>query len=273
MKKTNADGVSYHSIPDWDERFSAPHGFFARTGGVSPAPYASLNVGVRGEDSPAHVRENLKRAAAALSIPADKVFCAAQVHGDRIHAVSGDEPSIFGADPPLQGDGLITARKGLYLGVLTADCVPLLLLDPVRSVVGAVHAGWRGTEKGIAAKAVGAMCREFGCEPSDILAAIGPAVGQCCYVVGDEVARAFMDRDPRTGPFLHALGSGRWKLHLEGINRHQLIDAGVGDENITPLSLCTSCCSDRFFSVRADGEPTGRQIALIGLRPDRGLEG
>ena len=267
MKETNAKGVRYCSVQAWETQSTVVHGLFTRTGGVSPPPYASLNVGAKGDDTLAHVRENLKRAAKALSIPAERILCAAQVHGDRIHRVSGGEPSIFGPDAPLQGDGLVTAEKGLYLGILTADCVPLLLFDPGRSVVGAVHAGWRGTSKGIAGKAVRKMCDEFGCDSSDILVALGPAIGPCCYVVGDEVARAFSEKDPETGRFLQPEGSGRWKLDLEGVNRHQLIKAGIRDRNTTPSSFCTSCRKDLFFSVRAEGEPTGRQVALIGLRP------
>ena len=125
-----------------------------------------------------------------------------------------------------------------------------------------------GTAEGIAGKAVQKMCGAFGSEPSDILVAVGPAVGPCCYAVGDEVARTFVDKDRETGAFLQPEGPGHWKLDLEGVNRHQLIKTGVRDENITVSSLCTSCRKDLFFSVRADREPTGRQIALIGLRPE-----
>ena len=267
MRETNAKGVCYYSVPAWGLQSTVAHGLFTRTGGVSPPPYASLNVGPKGGDTLAHVRENLERAAMALSIPADRILCAAQVHGDRIHQVSGGEPSIFGPDAPLQGDGLVTVDRGLYLGILTADCVPLLLFDPRRSAVGAVHAGWRGTKKGIAGKAVRKMYDEFGCKASDILVAIGPAIGPCCYVVGDEVARAFVGKNPETGPFLQPEGPGQWKLNLECVNRHQLINAGIRNSNITPSSLCTSCRKGLFFSVRAEGEPTGRQISLIGLRP------
>ncbi len=113
MKETNAKGVCYYSVPAWGTQSTVAHGLFTRTGGVSPPPYASLNVGPKGGDTLAHVRENLKRAARVLSIPAERIFCAAQVHGDRIHQVSGGEPSIFGPDAPLQGDGLVTVEKGL----------------------------------------------------------------------------------------------------------------------------------------------------------------
>ncbi len=270
MKETNADGVTYFSAPEWDERPEVVHAFFTRNGGVSSDPYASLNMGQKGGDKRSHTRENLKRAARSLSIPVKGIFCASQIHGDWIHRVSGGEASIFGTADPLQGDGLVTSDRGLYVGILTADCVPLLLLDPGRRVVGAVHAGWRGTAQGIAGKAVGTMCATFGCEASHLLVAIGPAIGPCCYVVGDEVARAFVGRDAENEPFLHPEGSGQWKLNLEAVNRHQLINAGIEPGHITSSSLCTSCRKDLFFSVRAEGEPTGRQISLIGLRPRQG---
>ena len=150
---------------------------------------------------------------------------------------------------------------------MTADCVPILLFDPGLSVVGAVHAGWRGTAKDISGKAVRKMRDEFGCKSSELLVAIGPAVGPCCYGVGEEVARIFLEENVETLPFLHPEGPGRWKMNLPGINRHQLTNAGVREANICISPLCTSCRKDLFFSVRADGEPTGRQIALIGLRP------
>ena len=196
MKKTNTNGVGYYSAPGWNTRYSIAHGFFTRTGGISPPPYDSLNVGPKGDDSAAHVQENLERVARALSIPAEQIFCSAQVHGDRIHRVSGTEHSIFGPDAPLQADGLVTAERGLYLGILTADCVPILLFDPGLSVVGAVHAGWRGTAKDISGKAVRKMRDEFGCKSSELLVAIGPAVGPCCYGVGEEVARVARTRVP-----------------------------------------------------------------------------
>jgi hypothetical protein len=259
MRRENADGVQYFSLPAWEPSSVIAHGFFTRIGGVSPPPFASLNGGVRGGDSPANARENLRRAASALSISAEQIVCPSQVHGDRVWQVSGSR------DPP-EADGLFTEERGVSLGILTADCVPILLYDPRRPAVGIVHAGWRGTEKRIAGKAVRKMRDVFGCRPPELLAALGPAVGPCCYVVGDEVARAFLAGDSRTGVFLHPQGPGQWKLNLAGINRHQLMEEGVGRKHITILSLCTCCRKDLFFSVRAEGEPTGRQITLIGLR-------
>lgn len=269
MREFRAGTVTYYASPERSRSFPAVHGFFTRRGGVSPPPYASLNAGLRGGDRPEHVRTNLERIAAALSVPAGRIFCAAQVHGDRVLRVSGSEPSVFGSDEPIRADGLVTGERGLYLGILTADCVPLLLLDPGRPAVGAVHAGWRGTQKGISAKAVRVMTAAFGCEPPELLAALGPAVGPCCYVVGDEVACLFLEGDPETGPFLRPQGPGRWTLNLAGVIRHQLMRSGVRHENIVSSSTCTCCRKDLFFSVRAEGDPTGRQISVIGLGQEK----
>jgi len=267
MRRTDANGVSYDCVPSWAGKPEVAHGFFFRRGGVSPPPYDSLNAGPKGGDRMENVRENLGRVARALALPGERILCASQVHGDRVLHVSGSEPSLFEPGDPLQGDGLVTLERGLYLGILTADCVPILLFDPRRPAVGAVHAGWRGTAKGIAAKAVCTMRDELGCDASDLHAALGPAIGPCCYVVGDEVARAFVEQEGKSGHFLLAAGPGRWKLNLEGLNRHQLIRAGIRKENIDSSSLCTSCRNDLLFSARADGEPTGRQISIVGLRP------
>ncbi len=273
MKQTSSGSVVHFSVPEWDDHRGIVHAFFTRVGGVSPAPYASLNMGQKAGDESAHVRQNLAKAARALSIPPESIFCASQIHGDWIHPVSGDEASIFGTEDPLQGDGLITAERGLTIGVLTADCVPILLLDPDRPVVGAVHAGWRGTAQGIAGKAVARMCASFGCTASRLRAAIGPAVGPCCYVVGEDVARPFRRMGPGAERFLHPEGSGRWKLNLAALNRHQLMGGGVSAHHITSSSMCTSCRKDLFFSVRAEGDPTGRQISLIGILPSQVTEG
>ena len=259
----------YFSVPAWEPRSELAHGFFGRSGGSSPPPYASLNVGSRGGDEPANVSLNLERIARALSVPKERIFCASQVHGDEILSVSAPRGSIFGPGEPVRADGLITAERDLYLGVLTADCVPLLLFDPRRSVVGAVHAGWRGTVQGIAHRAVRSMQQTFDCNAADIRVAIGPAVGPCCYVVGEEVVRACLEIDPSTRPFLDPASEGRWKMNLSAINLHQLIATGIGRKNVTSFPLCTCCAKDLFFSVRAEGDPTGRQLSLIGLRPER----
>jgi YfiH family protein len=194
---------------------------------------------------------------------------------------------------PLQGDAAICDCPGLILAVQTADCVPILLADVQRRVVAAVHAGWRGTLARIVAKTVGLMRLEFGTEPEDLLATVGPSIGPCCYEVGPEVAQAFAGQFPSAtewfeGPF-ERLASGeepnplpwltmmppghqpppeRVRLDLRAANRWQLIDAGVNPRKIAVTSLCTGCRTDLFFSYRKEGAGTGRMMSVIGIRSD-----
>jgi len=190
----------------------------------------------------------------------------------------------------LQGDALATRTPGMLLGVQTADCVPVLLVDTRRRAVAAIHAGWRGTLARIAAKTVGRMRMEFGTKPRDVIAALGPAIGRCCYEVGPEVAQAFAMQFPKAaewfdGPFAQ-LASGeeplnlpwmtmmppghtppplRVKLDLHAANRWQLLDAGVPESQIAVSDLCTACRTDQLFSYRREGAKTGRLMAVIGV--------
>ena len=149
-----------------------------------------------------------------------------------------------------EGDALITRQPGLAVSVRTADCLPILLADPVRRAAAAVHAGWRGTAAGIVGETIGRMRRDFGTDPADLWAAIGPGIGACCYEVGDDVARRF-GRE------------GNVRLDLAGINRAQLMQSGVAAERIERMELCTRCDAARFHSYRRDGERAGRMISYI----------
>lgn len=168
-------------------------------------------------------------------------------------------------DTPVEADGLVTNQKGLLLGVKTADCLPVLLVDPEAGCVAAVHAGWRGTVKGIAGNAVESMISQGRSEPQRIRAVLGPAIGPCCYEVGPEVIDKVRDALPK-----------RWKeavvdqkrLSLAAANRLMLEEAGLSPDRIFEVELCTCCNRDLFHSYRRDGSEAGRQIALIGLKPD-----
>src|SRR5205085_10919223 len=207
-----------------------------------------------------------------------------QVHSDVIHVITQPRQEI----PP--GDGLITTARGLLLAVKTADCVPVLLADPRTQAVGAFHAGWRGTVKRVVEKGVGEMRRAFGSEPSDLIAAIGPCIRACCYAIGDEVRDQFdsqfsyaadlfeehFDVDPvrQKYPNLfltarapgHAEISRQIHLDLARANRRQLLAAGVRDENIDDLGLCTACRPDLLYSHRKEQGRAGRMMAAIGVR-------
>lgn len=154
------------------------------------------------------------------------------------------------------GDALIENQPGLAIGVKTADCVPILLADPVQRVVAAVHAGWRGTAAAIAATAIRRMASEYGSKPEDIQAAIGPSIGACCFEVGPEVARQF-----------GVLAPGRVHLDLRAINAGQLEAAGVDRAHIAISEECTRCLPEKFHSFRRDGEAAGRMISWIRIKP------
>ena len=170
------------------------------------------------------------------------------------------------AQRPAEGyDAVVTALPGIALTILTADCVPILLYDPVRRAVGSVHAGWAGTVKGVARRAVEAMSAAYGTDPSDLLAAIGPSIGPCCYEVDGRVM------GPLRGAFpgwdgLAAMGRpGKWQLDLWKSNRQVLASAGVKDSNIVVMALCTACNTDKFYSHRKSGGKTGRMAAVAML--------
>ena len=173
-----------------------------------------------------------------------------QAHGNGVVVVSA--PGDHG-----DGDALITAAAGVWLEIRTADCVPLLLADPVRRVVAAVHAGWRGTAAAIAQVTVETLCRDWECNPRDLQAAIGPCIGGCCFEVGDDVAVHFPG---------HTISAVRLRVDLAGANRQQLVDAGVPAARIEDLGRCTVCDASQFHSFRRD-RGDGRMVAAIQIRP------
>jgi YfiH family protein len=225
------------------------HAISTRGGGVSEGRCESLNVSYSVGDATENVDENLKRVAEAVGSKRPDLFAAYQVHG---RAVTVVEPT---SEPRPQCDVLITRSPDRTLMLRYADCTPVLLADPNRRAVAALHAGWRGSAVRTAGAAVEALCDNFGSRPEDLFAGIGPAIGPCCYTVGQDVVAAFEDR-----PALFADG----KLDLWEANRQALVEAGVPAEQIEVAGICTQCESERFFSHRANGgQPAGRFAAVI----------
>jgi polyphenol oxidase len=225
------------------------HAITTRSGGVSSGRCESLNVSYSVGDATENVDENLRRAAQSVGARREDLFAAYQVHG---RAVTVVEPETQ-ARP--RCDVLVTRSSEKTLMLRFADCTPVLLADPKRHAVAAVHAGWRGSAVQAAGAAVEALHQVFGSDPRDVLAGIGPAIGPCCYRVGEEVFQAFADT-----PELLKAG----KLDLWEANRKALMDVGVPADNIEVAGICTQCQSDRFFSHRANGsQPAGRFAALI----------
>jgi YfiH family protein len=247
------------TIAPWSEAIIA-HGFMSRTGGVSAGAYASFNLAEWTGDDPAAVRENWARW--HETFPRMRVARLAQVHGNLVHRIGADHD---GSRP--NGDGMVTAESGIALGVFSADCVPILLFDADAGVVGALHAGWRGTIANIAAEGVRAMAA-LGAHSYRIRAAMGPSIGQCCFEVNADLATRFAHEIH--GAEMHARPGrpGKSYLDLRGIIAGQLRRAGLAPTAIANIGPCTRCANNRYFSRRsARGATTGLQMSFIGFRP------
>jgi YfiH family protein len=262
MVKASEHGVQVCRFP----HFSVPHGVGARSGGVSSGRFASLNLGPLSGDDRRRVRLNRDRFLGALGLGDAPVVAPRQVHGARVTAVRrGDAAAAGGV---VDGDAVVSDVPGLTVMLLAADCAPILLHDPSRGVVAAVHAGWRGTALSIAPAAVRLMREQFGCRPADIRAGIGPAIGRCCYEVGPEVISAVGRATPGgAAPLCEPLPRGKAMLDLTAAIVAQLAGAGLDPANIETAGLCTACRTDLFYSHRREGEPTGRNGTAIAL-PD-----
>jgi hypothetical protein len=237
------------------------HGFFTRRGGVSSGIYASLNCGPGSRDDAANVTENRARVAELLGAEPGRLITIFQKHS--ADAVVADRPWQDGKTP--EADAIVTAKPGLAIGILTADCAPVLLCDGTARVIGAAHAGWRGALSGIVEATVAAMTK-LGAKPERITAVIGPAISQKAYEVGGDFVERFLAAEPdSTAFFITDEGSGEPHFDLPGYVGERLARAGVGA--ITDLGLCTYCEETRLFSYRRSqhhGEGDyGRQISAI----------
>jgi len=236
-----------------------PHAFTTRQGGSSTGPFASLNLGRGVDDDPETVATNRRAVLQTLGLRPAQHVEADQVHGSVVAVVGAEDAgrSIAGAD------GLVTADPGLALAIHAADCVPLLLADPKRRVVAALHAGWKGTAAGIAVEGVRILADRFKSNPRDLLAAIGPSIGPCHYEV-DEPMQERMRRGRWWPEVAAANGRQRWQLDLRAACRRQLLDAGVSSARIEVLDLCTYDHPDLFYSYRRD-KVTGRMAAVVAV--------
>ena len=237
-----------------------PHGFMTRAGGVSHGAVDGLNCGFGADDDPASVTENRRRAAEAV-LPGARLVGVYQVHSARVETVS--EPWPDDARP--RADAIVTDRPGLLLGILTADCAPVLFADVEAGVIGAAHAGWRGAHGGVLAATVEAM-QALGARPERIAAAVGPCIAQPSYEVTDDFRAQFAPDDAR---FFAAGAPGHWQFDLPAYVAARLAEAGVG--TIDVLGDDTYADPARFYSFRRAthrGEATyGRHLSLIGLPP------
>ncbi len=233
-----------------------PHGFSTRSGGVSEGPYRSLNVGFSVGDERSRVEENLRRLAQGGGFSLAELRTVSQVHGDRVI----EAPAAAG--PREEADALWTEREGAAVGVGTADCVPILLVDPDGKRVAAVHSGWRGTDLRIAARAVETLVAR-GARAERLVAAVGPAIQACCYAVSEDLAARFRER---FGDPVVSRGKDQPHLDLARAVRMTLEAAGLKSDRVDVLPDCTSCDAARYFSHRRDRGVTGRHLSFVVCR-------
>ncbi len=280
-------------VPEWTDLRWLMHGFSTRSGGRTtvyrPAQRAGeLNLGFTATDLKETVLANRRLFVTAVTkTSTTPLVTLQQIHSSIVQLVGKADA---GEQATHKADGMMTNEPGILLGIQTADCIPVLVADRKKRAVAAFHAGWRGTLKRIVESGVGRMRLEFGSRPEDLIAAIGPGIGACCYAVGEEVRMEFesqfiyaselfsevFDSNPikekypllfmtARAPGHSNIGPG---LHLDLVeaNRRQLLDAGLKPGNIFIQGDCTSCRTDRYFSHRADHGFTGRSLSVIGIR-------
>ena len=241
------------------------HGFSTRLGGVSPAPWDSLNLGVGRGDTMENVQENYRRFCAVLGMDDRRAVLSKQIHEDVVrHVTEADAGKGLYRDRDYSSvDGMVTNVPHLPLVVFSADCNVILLYDPVQRAIGACHAGWRGTALGIAKKTAQEMVRLFGCNPANIRAAIGPAIGQCCFETDEDVPAALRDAlGAEVEPYITWNGT-KYHIDLKAVNALWLRKAGV--ETIDICDHCTAYRPDLYWSHRKMGNARGAQIAMISL--------
>ena len=255
--------LRFHRAANLAKEPGLAHGFFTREGGVSTGVYASLNCGPGSRDNPEAVAENRARALAALE-PKAQLVTLAQIHSGTVHVV--DAGWDFAARR--EGDGLVTARPGVALGILTADCTPVLFADPEARVIGAAHAGWKGAVGGVLEATIAAM-EKLGAKMSRLVAAIGPTISQANYEVGQDLRDRFGGGDARF--FVAGERAGHYRFDLPGYVVHRLKEAGV--QQLHDLALCTYPPENGLFSYRRtthQGEADyGRELSAILLREHR----
>jgi YfiH family protein len=292
----SAKGPHWLSVPGWEKYEWLWHGFTTRQGGLSTA-YApegepgELNLGFTADDSRKNVEENRRRISKALTGSSKTPLVTIRQFHSGLVLVGPSCVSSCEADRPHKADGTITTEQGNLLAILTADCIPVIVADKRQRVVAAFHAGWRGTVKRIVELGVGRMRLEFGSEPKDLIAAIGPGVGACCYAVGEEVCSEFESQFAYSAELFHEVYNSdpirmRYPMlfltqrapghsdigpstHLDLVetNRRQLLAAGIKPKAIHVIGGCTSCDRELFFSHRSSQGRAGRMMSLIGVRP------
>jgi hypothetical protein len=260
MHRRESEGLTFYTFESLNAYPELIHGITTRHGGVSTGPYASLNVSTSRGDDPKAVEENLRRICAALGVQRQDLISPSQRHTADVRRVGAADRGHI----QVGYDALVTDEMRVSLLLRYADCVPVLIYDPRHRALALVHSGWRGTVLGAPRAGVESLVKEFGSRPQDLVAAIGPSIGPCCYEVGhvvvDAVREAFSDSDG----LLPLRNGGRRHLNLWAANWRWL--SGCGVRRIEVSEMCTACHTEDFYSHRAENGKTGHFAAVMSLR-------
>lgn len=269
FKINTAGGVTYLSVPSFDETGLCRTCFSTRLGGVSVSPLSSMNLGFGRGDKHENVLENYRLLGCAAGFDGTAVVAFSQVHkNDVCIATEKDSGEAF-LPKKREFDSVVTNVPALPIATYHADCVPVFFLDTKNRAVGVSHAGWRGTVLRSPAKAVEAMTKAYGTDPRDLLAAIGPAIGMCCFETDSDVPEAVLDSFGDTAePYIRDDKNGKYHVSLQGLNLLTLRECGIPDDNITLSDECTCCKSDFYWSHRKTGGVRGTMAAIITLKGD-----
>ena len=259
------DALAYLTFKELEKVDFVNHAFSTRLGGVSSGEFNSMNMSFNRGDADENVHENYRRLCAAIGTEYENLTASSQDHHTYVRRVTATHRGIGIYRPKdLESvDGLITNEKGVALVTYFADCTPVLLADTRNHAIGACHAGWRGTVGEIAEITVKKMGEEFGTDPADIKATIGPAISKCCYEIDEPVAKRFISLGLETEKIVFPKGGGKYMIDLLETNRQILLKAGVKDCNITVSDVCTRCNSDLIWSHRATKGKRGGMCAII----------
>jgi YfiH family protein len=254
-------GVPFYSCSAFENLPRLRHGFSTRHGCAPPSHENSFNLGDTSWDSPERVKENQYRFLSALDLEGAQLATLHQIHSDRVHIIS--DSAVQWNRP--EGDALITRSENVALAVRTADCLPILIADPVNNAIAVVHSGWRGTLSRILTRTIRDLQQAFGSDPKNILVAVGPGIRACCFEVGIDVADLFNNEYPGDKLAVPKQGhAGKFYVNLPGALEVQLRSEGVCADNCYDLGICTCCNTNQFFSYRAQGPESGRSLAVIG---------
>lgn len=265
FEEKTVDGVPYLAYPLLEKTGVVRHGFSTRLGGVSTGHCATMNISTTRGDDPAAVEENRRRIAKAIGVRAEDMTYTNQTHTTNVAVVEAkDRGKRF-----METDGMVTNVPEICLVTFYADCVPLFFVDPVHRAIGLSHSGWRGTVGKMGKVTIERMRKEYGTDPAQVVAAIGPSICQDCYEVSEDVIEKFRENfDKALWPELfYEKADGKYQLNLWRANQAVLAEAGVPKENIAVTNLCTHCNPDILFSHRSTGTARGNLSAFLALIP------